>query len=102
MTKESLLRTITEKPVEQVYVFGSWLSSERPNDLDVLITYDSLYCSPAEVIEYSDEIAEAIEQFSGLPVDLVRLSLVEATETDFVRLEGCVAIETALSDYRAG
>lgn len=101
MKKENLLRTITVKPVKEVYVFGSWLSSERPNDLDVLITYDSSLCSPAEAIEYSDEVAQAIEQFSGLPVDLVRLSLEEANETDFVRREGCVAIDQALS-YRAG
>ena len=73
--KESLLRTIDAKPVKDIYVFGSWLTSDAPNDIDILITYDPQVCSVHEAVRDTEEIADTIEACLGLPVHLVRLTL---------------------------
>lgn len=68
-------------PFEHLYLFGSSLSSETINDIDLLVIYK----------EYSSEINNALtlivdtlEKASGLPIDLTALSIEEEKDVNFL------------------
>lgn len=68
---------------DNVYLFGSILNVNKiPNDIDILLIY-SKYSSKI-TIELSF-IRTALEEISGLPVDLTVLSIEEEKDTEFLK-----------------
>ncbi len=65
----------------EVYLFGSFLTKNNPNDIDVLVVYDDSEC---DVTVQLDGIEKLIENISLYPVDMTALSVDEMNETFFL------------------
>jgi predicted nucleotidyltransferase len=76
-----------------VYVFGSALSSAQPKDIDILVVYDPMVCSPSRAYAYHEQFLNQLAEMIELPIDITLLSKTEADETRFVESESCVPLE---------
>jgi predicted nucleotidyltransferase len=94
--KETLSTLIKDNRLEEVYVFGSWLRSEIPNDVDLLIVFDPQKCSFAEAAMLRRQIAEAIFDSFDLAGDIVLLTVREEEQADFVCAERCVPLSSVI------
>lgn len=66
-----------------IYLFGSILSKKRPNDIDVLITYNSKVVNIERAIEFRKYIKNKLEKSSNLSVDICLLSDKENEQSRF-------------------
>jgi len=65
----------------KVYIFGSIISNKHPNDIDLLLIYESY----SEIIQTDkNTISIFLEKLSKLPIDITILSEEELTETKFL------------------
>lgn len=67
--------------ITEVYLFGSFISREYPNDIDILIVYRN---SASNINTVIDELAIELETITNLPVDFTLLSENEMAETLFL------------------
>lgn len=68
---------------ESVYLFGSILDRTKfPNDIDILLIY-SKYSS--RMVNNFSFIRSALEEISGMPIDLTVLSIEEEREMEFLK-----------------
>lgn len=74
----------------RLYIFGSALISLYPNDLDVLVIYDPLACSPREAYHAHREMVLDLENLFSLPVHLTLLTPTEESGTDFIQRTGAL------------
>ena len=65
----------------EVYLFGSFLAKNNPNDIDVLVVYDDSDCG---VIDQLDKLMGFIESVSNHPADMTALTRSEMKETKFL------------------
>lgn len=65
----------------EVYLFGSFLYKEFPNDIDILVVYDDSEC---DINTQLDMLSTQIETVSNLPVDMTALSKGEMKEISFL------------------
>ncbi|WP_405114229.1 hypothetical protein MHH28_09430 [Paenibacillus sp. FSL K6-1217] len=75
-----------------IYVFGSYIISERPNDVDLIVIYDSKIYSGKNIYNVCLSLIKEIMEYSGLPVDATYLSINEEIETHFVELVKAISI----------
>ncbi|WP_172619620.1 nucleotidyltransferase domain-containing protein [Paenibacillus alvei] len=75
-----------------VFIFGSYISSEKPNDIDLLIIYDSNFFPRKSIYEYCSNLINQIEEKCGLPVDVTYLSINEEIENRFVEFVKAISI----------
>lgn len=73
-----------------IYVFGSYLNTDFPNDLDILCLYNPYNCHPKDVFEKYQYIVESIHSFSGLKVDITFLTYKEEIESMFLAISNAV------------
>jgi len=69
----------------QAYVFGSFLTTDQPEDIDVLILYDPSVCPPEGAYSAHALFAKNLRQLSGLPVDLTLLTYEEERSSRFIQ-----------------
>jgi len=79
----------------KLYIFGSALTSARPCDLDVLVTYDPLACPPEDAYEIHRDMVLDLEGRYGLPVHLTLLTLSEESGTEFIKRTSAVEFARA-------
>ncbi len=65
----------------EVYLFGSFLTKNDPNDIDILVIYDDSECSIAMQL---NDLEKLVENISSYPVDMTALSVDEKKETLFL------------------
>jgi len=65
----------------EVYLFGSFLTKNCPNDIDVLVVYDDSEC---DVTQQLNSLMGLIESITFCPVDMTALSVAEKRETAFL------------------
>lgn len=65
----------------EVYLFGSFLTKNYPNDIDVLIVYNDFNYG---VIDQLDKLMGYIESVSNYPADVTALTVSEMKETKFL------------------
>jgi hypothetical protein len=80
----------------RTYVFGSWLTSERPADLDVLIVYDPVHCDPSDAYSRLSPLLSYLEELTGLKAHATILSHSEQEDAGFVAKVGAIALENLL------
>ncbi|XUB56165.1 hypothetical protein IGJ02_000397 [Enterococcus sp. DIV0724b] len=72
-------------PEVKIYQFGSSLSSETPNDLDILIIYRiSNLAEIDQIIRFKMELKLNIETLLSIPVDVILLSEKEVLQTHYL------------------
>jgi predicted nucleotidyltransferase len=92
MTSNDLARFLGEKRGCNIFVFGSWLKSASPSDVDLLLVYDEARHSPSDFLQVSKLIGDMLRRYFARPVHLVRLTVREEAEVRFVEREGCVPL----------
>ncbi len=91
-TENQLITTKAKFPGE-LFIFGSWLDSETPRDLDLLFVYDKRVCSPQVAIEDRRALMEYGARL-GLPaIHVVLLSESESVQCRFIESEGAVPLQ---------
>ena len=67
----------------EIYVFGSVLKSFHPNDLDILVIYDSNIYPNANIYSACESICTVLYETFNLPLDLTVLSYSENDSINF-------------------
>lgn len=81
----------------QVYIFGSALTSSHPNDLDILVIYDSDVYPMAEIYEHCKAFIKSLFKQFKLNVDATYLSINEAKSVSFIEKVGAKPLESQLN-----
>jgi predicted nucleotidyltransferase len=76
----------------KVYVFGSFLNVESPNDCDVLAVYDERICPPREAFRRHSSLVSDLQKMTELPIHLTLLTRSEERDVCFLRRTGAIPI----------
>lgn len=68
----------------EVFVFGSFLKIDKPNDFDLIILYDSAIISSCDIYDYSSLFIESIKTSIGLNIDITYLTKSENDVINFI------------------
>lgn len=92
LEKDSFFQIISREYDLKIYIFGSFFKKEKPNDLDILITYnDALKLE--NYIEFKNEISRLFLGMNlSLKIDLLFLSSGEEIELNFVGNESAQSL----------
>src|ERR1035437_4586116 len=77
----------------RAYVFGSFLKSPSPRDLDLLIVYDRLFCHPSKAYEMHQDFVDKLRKIVQVEVDLTLLTQEEARGSRFLQDTAAVPFE---------
>lgn len=84
--KETIQKILSEVPSSsEIYVFGSVLRSSQPNDLDILVIYDSKIYPKANIYNACKRISMILSEAFNLDVDLTVLSYSENDRMNFIK-----------------
>lgn len=72
-----------------IYVFGSFIHSVAPGDIDLLIVYGTPH-TPSSIIDFRRKLTDFVGRELGLSVDTCCLSQTEADDNSFIADEGCI------------
>lgn len=78
-----------------LYLFGSILKSQVPNDLDILVVYDPEVCPPEHAYTYHRSMVDDLTVAYGLPIHATFLTPSEQRATDFVSRTCAVIVSEA-------
>ena len=81
----------------KLYIFGSALSSDYPNDLDVLVIYDPSACPPQVAYSFHREAMLDLEASFHMPVHITLLTPSEESGTEFIKRTGAIELAVAMS-----
>jgi hypothetical protein len=96
MRTDGRLATLLAKAKGELYLFGSVLKCDAPNDVDILIAYGEAAITPGTVAAtFRPILTEICAQFQ-LPAHVLALSHSELDQTDFFG-ETCELILTLRS-----
>lgn len=98
---EILSTTIDRPEGIRLFVFGSYLISATPGDIDLLAVYDPKLVPHHEIYARLESAICRLRTFVGLDVDLTVLSVREATDSLFVQEEGAVEVFARPTDVLA-
>lgn len=76
----------------KVYVFGSYLYSDQPNDLDILVVYDPLVIHPSKAYEEFKPMFICLEYLIGLKVDSTLLTVAELEQSEFLGITNAIEL----------
>lgn len=77
----------------RIYVFGSYLNVNNPNDLDLLIEYDPKFVNPAIAYKKYKKLMKPLRTQIKLDIDLTLLTFKEIEETKFLNKSKAVNIK---------
>jgi hypothetical protein len=93
MRKENQFITFAANQIGRLYLFGSWLKSQTPNDLDLLFVYRSHICSPQAAITVRRAVEESGSVQGFGRVHIVLLSEEEEAQSEFIKSVGAIPLE---------
>jgi predicted nucleotidyltransferase len=85
---------IHKRKMIKLYIFGSYLFSENPNDLDLLILYEKDKYSPQNIINYCKFIKGEFNRVINIPIHITALSLNEGSK--FLIDSNAIKFDTAI------
>jgi predicted nucleotidyltransferase len=86
--------TTTSLPKSSLaYLFGSFLSSASPNDVDVLIVYDPQSCAPSQAYELHRGFLNRLRETTGIAVHATLLTTDEERGCNFIKDTGAVRLD---------
>lgn len=78
-----------------LFLFGSILKSQAPNDLDILVVYDPELCPPELAYTYHCSMVDDLAAAFGLPIHPMFLTPSEQRATDFISRTSAVLFSEA-------
>lgn len=68
-----------------IYLFGSILTSDYPNDIDLLIIYNKKIIQIEQAVEYRKKISLTLSKICDIHSEILLLSNEENNELEFVK-----------------
>jgi predicted nucleotidyltransferase len=100
MIKESLSISGVVNIARSVYVFGSFLNSKTPQDLDVLLVYEAHNTQSCKLaIAFRETLTSIVESKLDISADVILLSISEEEEMQFVVQESACMVWSSHFDY---
>lgn len=90
---ESPDTTIEANLAGELFIFGSWLNSKTPGDLDLLFVYDETVCSPQAAVAVRYALKKCGASLGFRDIDVVLLSRAESMQCGFIESEGAVPLQ---------
>jgi hypothetical protein len=91
--------TAEDKPTGRMFIFGSWLNSPVPKDLDLVFIYDDSVCSSQGAITVRQTLKECGSRL-GLPaIHVVLLSEAENAQCNFIESVDAVPLKTWVNEH---
>lgn len=81
----------------KAFIFGSALGKAEPNDLDILIVYDSTVVAPERAYLRHKCFLDNIKGKTSLPTDITLLTRHEERQLKFIEQTGAKPIEEVLN-----
>ncbi|WP_088233120.1 nucleotidyltransferase [Bacillus cereus] len=76
----------------KIYLFGSALYLSKPNDIDLMIQYDSGKINIKQILNIRKEIRIELHKRLNMDIDISIISDLEEKEINFVNNENAVGI----------
>lgn len=76
-----------------IYVFGSSLEDNEPNDLDLLLVYDSDRIEIDKILRIRTYLYNKLNKLFMIPIDLSILSIQEEKELNFIECESAKELD---------
>lgn len=92
--------TTGDNPTGRLFIFGSWLSSPMPNDLDLVFIYDDCVCSPQDAINVRQALKECGARLGIPAIHVVLLSEAESVQCGFIESVGAVPLKIWINEHR--
>jgi len=88
MMSDTLLADGVPSQIKSIFIFGSSLYVKIPNDIDILIIYQSLAIENNynEILDYRNLLADKINYMTNLTSDIIILSEKEYFDTSYYKL----------------
>lgn len=86
---------VADQPGIDLYLFGSLLTSETPQDVDLVIVYDAAQIDIDKAIVLRRQLRNAIHELWRIPADILLLSTGEMEQTQFLNRIDAVHLEQA-------
>lgn len=86
---------VAEQPGIELYLFGSLLTSESSEDVDLVVVYDTSLIDIEKAIAIRRHLRSAIKKVAGMPADIVLLNVHEAEQTQFLNRVSAVHLDKA-------
>lgn len=83
-----------------IFIFGSYLNSENPKDVDLIVIYDSNIYTGNSIFDNCLNLINQIKEKCGLPVDVTYLSINEEIETRFLKIVNAMPINDVFNIIR--
>lgn len=80
----------------KVYVFGSVMRNCNPNDIDIIVIYDSIFYPKYTIADICKELLVKIQEVTNLKVDVTYLSEIEEQNSKFITEVGAIPLEAYL------
>ena len=90
--KKVALRHVSMPDGIALYIFGSCLKSETPNDIDLIIIYDKNIYQGSTIFKICAKMLEEVSDFFNLPIHTTYLSQEEEHRIDFIKKVGAELI----------
>lgn len=74
----------------EYYLFGSSMSSNKPNDIDILLIYDSKKTDYQKISNLRKSLYEEVSRELNKPAHICLLTTTEEEELNFISHEKCV------------
>jgi len=71
-------------PFSEVYVFGSVLTTNKPNDIDILLVYQPKIILISNIKELKNNLIKTISNYTCLDIDFTTLSIQELKKSSFL------------------
>lgn len=95
--REKIKKIFSEQPSKvEVYVFGSILTSKKPNDLDIIIVYNSKEHPGSSIYKSCRNLLNTLHKTFKLDIDITVLSYSENEEIGFTEKVQAIRLDRFL------
>lgn len=85
--KKILLSKEIDLKCIKIYLFGSFLKCNNPNDIDLLIVYDKASIKTETILFLRKIIIQKLVNYLNIDIDICLLTIEEMEQSKFVEME---------------
>ena len=91
--------TIKARLPGKIFIFGSWIRLQEPNDLDLLFVYDEQLCTSQQAVLARNALIESGRRLGVRAIHVVLLSESESAQCRFIESEGALPLEEWINGH---
>jgi hypothetical protein len=85
-------RSDVEKNGIELWLFGSVLHSDNPQDIDLVLIYDKKVIPVDGALELRKHVRRICERTFNIGIDVTLLNVSEANETGFIKMTNAIKV----------